>query len=169
MSLWLWGNQNLSHPLNVETDSQTVKRKVKECEQIEAFNSKLPRSFDEVLYASWNNRRRPWRPYGSCSSSRAPIPSLTPAALTLFFESFINSQLGNLDDITLERRQLDSELRNVQGTVTSDKQEWEDVVGYPSQSLSDHCAMVLLILFPFPYFHGDSWIHQLPLPFLLQA
>lgn len=38
------------------------------------------------------------------------------------------------------------------GEVSSDKGEWEDVVGYPSQNLSDHCAMALPILFPLPYF-----------------
>lgn len=33
---------------------------------------------------SWTDRTRPCRPYGSCSSSRVPAPSLATTALTLF-------------------------------------------------------------------------------------
>lgn len=42
--------------------------------------------------------------------------------------------------------------------VSSDKGEWEDVIGYPSQSLSDHCAMALSILFPLPYFGPPTFV-----------
>lgn len=42
-------NKSLLQPLNVETDTQTVETKVKECELIKALNEKLASFLDKVM------------------------------------------------------------------------------------------------------------------------
>lgn len=53
-------------------------------------------------WSSWKNRTRPWRPHGSCSSSRALNSITSTDSRDCLFESVINSQL-DLDNIILER------------------------------------------------------------------
>ncbi|XP_040610166.1 keratin, type II cytoskeletal 3 [Mesocricetus auratus] len=119
-------SKSLLQPISEETDTQTVERKVKGYELVKTLNDKLASFLDKACFVECQNK--------TLESIWALLQQQDPSSITSInsldsrFESFISSLQAELDDITLERGRLDSELRNVQGTVADYKKKYGDEI-----------------------------------------
>ncbi|XP_049986545.1 keratin, type II cytoskeletal 3-like [Alexandromys fortis] len=130
-------NKSLLQPLNVETDTQTVKMKVKEYELIKALNEKLTSFLDKARFVEQQNKtlEATWKQLQQEGPSSLPSTD----SLDSRFESFISSLQGDLDDITLGR--LDAELWNLQGTVADYTKKYEDEINKRKAAENDSAAL----------------------------
>uniref|UniRef100_A0A8C2M083 IF rod domain-containing protein n=1 Tax=Cricetulus griseus TaxID=10029 RepID=A0A8C2M083_CRIGR len=119
-------SKSLLQPLNEKTDPQTVEMKVKGSELIKTLNDKLASFFDKACFVEQQNKTL--ETIWGLLQQQDPSSITSTNSLDTHFESFISSLQVELDDITLERGQLDSELRNVQDTVADYTKKYEDEI-----------------------------------------
>ncbi|XP_027253664.1 keratin, type II cytoskeletal 3 [Cricetulus griseus] len=119
-------SKSLLQPLNEKTDPQTVEMKVKGSELIKTLNDKLASFFDKACFVEQQNKTL--ETIWGLLQQQDPSSITSTNSLDTHFESFISSLQVELDDITLERGHLDSELRNVQDTVADYTKKYEDEI-----------------------------------------
>ncbi|XP_038936319.1 keratin, type II cytoskeletal 6A-like [Rattus norvegicus] len=117
-------NQSLLIPMNLQIDPTIQRVRTEEREQIKTLNNKFASFIDKVRFLEQQNKvlDTKWALLQE-QGTKTVRQNLEP-----LFEQYINNLRRQLDSILGERGRLDSELRNMQGTVEDYKSKYEDEI-----------------------------------------
>ncbi|XP_032746804.1 keratin, type II cytoskeletal 6A-like [Rattus rattus] len=117
-------NQSLLKPMNLQIDPTIQRVRTEEREQIKTLNNKFASFIDKVRFLEQQNKvlDTKWALLQE-QGTKTVRQNLEP-----LFEQYINNLRRRLDSIVGERGRLDSELRNMQGTVEDYKSKYEDEI-----------------------------------------
>ncbi|NWS64614.1 K2C4 protein, partial [Chunga burmeisteri] len=127
-------NQSLLAPLNLEIDPEIQKVRTQEREEIKKLNDKFASFIDKVRFLEQQNRvlETKWKLLQEQGSPRTGGRNFDP-----FFETYISGLRKQLDCLSSEKNQLQSELKSFQDMVEDFKTKYEEEINKRTTSEND--------------------------------
>ncbi|XP_019329340.1 PREDICTED: keratin, type II cytoskeletal 4 [Aptenodytes forsteri] len=118
-------NQSLLAPLNLEIDPEIQKVRTQEREEMRQLNDKFASFIDKVRFLEQQNRvlETKWKLLQEQGGTGTGGRNLDP-----FFESYISGLRKQLDSLSSEKHQLESELKSFQDMVEDFKMKYEEEI-----------------------------------------
>uniref|UniRef100_A0A8C3XC00 IF rod domain-containing protein n=1 Tax=Cyanoderma ruficeps TaxID=181631 RepID=A0A8C3XC00_9PASS len=118
-------NQSLLAPLNLEIDPEIQKVRTEEREEIRKLNDKFASFIDKVRFLEQQNRvlETKWKLLQEQGGTGPGGRSLDP-----FFETYISGLRKQLDCLSSEKHQLETELKSFQDMVEDFKTKYEEEI-----------------------------------------
>ncbi|XP_064591100.1 keratin, type II cytoskeletal 5-like [Zonotrichia leucophrys gambelii] len=118
-------NQSLLAPLNLEIDPEIQKVRTQEREEIKKLNDKFASFIDKVRFLEQQNRvlETKWKLLQEQGGAGTGGRNLDP-----FFETYISGLRKQLDCLSSEKHQLDTELKSFQDMVEDFKTKYEEEI-----------------------------------------
>ncbi|XP_038936556.1 keratin, type II cytoskeletal 6A-like [Rattus norvegicus] len=130
-------NQSLLAPMNLQIDPTIQRVRTEEREQIKTLNNKFASFIDKVRFLEQQNKvlDTKW------ALLQEQGTKTVRQGLETLFEQYINNLRRQLDNIRGQRGRLDSELRNMQGTVEDYKSKYEDEINRHSYAENEFVTL----------------------------
>ncbi|NXV24835.1 K2C4 protein, partial [Cepphus grylle] len=127
-------NQSLLAPLNLEIDPEIQQVRTQEREEMKKLNNKFASFIDKVRFLEQQNRvlETKWKLLQEQGGTVTGGRNLDP-----FFESYISGLRKQLDGLSSEKHQLDSELKSVQDMVEDFKTKYEEEINKRTAAEND--------------------------------
>ncbi|KFQ77690.1 Keratin, type II cytoskeletal 4, partial [Phoenicopterus ruber ruber] len=127
-------NQSLLAPLNLEIDPEIQKVRTQEREEMKQLNNKFASFIDKVRFLEQQNRvlETKWKLLQEQGSPGTGGRNLDP-----FFETYIGGLRKQLDGLSSEKHQLESELKNFQDMVEDFKTKYEEEINKRTAAEND--------------------------------
>ncbi|NXN55672.1 K2C4 protein, partial [Rynchops niger] len=127
-------NQSLLAPLNLEIDPEIQQVRTQEREEMKKLNNKFASFIDKVRFLEQQNRvlETKWKLLQEQGGTGTGGRNLDP-----FFESYISGLRKQLDNLSSEKHQLDSELKSVQDMVEDFKTKYEEEINKRTAAEND--------------------------------
>ncbi|NXV37417.1 K2C4 protein, partial [Rissa tridactyla] len=127
-------NQSLLAPLNLEIDPEIQQVRTQEREEMKKLNNKFASFIDKVRFLEQQNRvlETKWKLLQEQGGTGTGGRNLDP-----FFESYISGLRKQLDSLSSEKHQLDSELKSVQDMVEDFKTKYEEEINKRTAAEND--------------------------------
>ncbi|KFQ32610.1 Keratin, type II cytoskeletal 75, partial [Mesitornis unicolor] len=127
-------NQSLLAPLNLEIDPEIQKVRTQEREEMKQLNNKFASFIDKVRFLEQQNRvlETKWKLLQEQGGVGPGGRSLDP-----LFETYIGGLRKQLDCISSEKLQLDSELKSCQDMVEDFKNKYEEEINKRTTAEND--------------------------------
>ncbi|KAM4880903.1 keratin, type II cytoskeletal 4 [Sylvia borin] len=118
-------NQSLLAPLNLEIDPEIQKVRTQEREEIRKLNDKFASFIDKVRFLEQQNRvlETKWKLLQEQGGTGTGGRNLDP-----FFETYISGLRKQLDCLSSEKHQLETELKSFQDMVEDFKTKYEEEI-----------------------------------------
>uniref|UniRef100_A0A674GRD4 Keratin, type II cytoskeletal 4-like n=1 Tax=Taeniopygia guttata TaxID=59729 RepID=A0A674GRD4_TAEGU len=118
-------NQSLLAPLNLEIDPEIQKVRTQEREEIKKLNDKFASFIDKVRFLEQQNRvlETKWKLLQEQGGTGTGSRNLDP-----FFETYISGLRKQLDCLSSEKLQLETELKSFQDMVEDFKTKYEEEI-----------------------------------------
>ncbi|NXE42613.1 K2C4 protein, partial [Ptilorrhoa leucosticta] len=118
-------NQSLLAPLNLEIDPEIQKVRTQEREEIKKLNDKFASFIDKVRFLEQQNQvlETKWKLLQEQGGAGTGGRSLDP-----FFETYISGLRKQLDCLSSEKHQLETELKSFQDMVEDFKTKYEEEI-----------------------------------------
>uniref|UniRef100_A0A8B9NEG4 IF rod domain-containing protein n=1 Tax=Accipiter nisus TaxID=211598 RepID=A0A8B9NEG4_9AVES len=118
-------NQSLLAPLNLEIDPEIQKVRTQEREEMKKLNDKFASFIDKVRFLEQQNRvlETKWKLLQEQGGTGTGGRNLSP-----FFETYISGLRKQLDGLSSEKLQLESELKSFQDMVEDFKTKYEEEI-----------------------------------------
>ncbi|XP_031950035.1 keratin, type II cytoskeletal 4 [Corvus moneduloides] len=118
-------NQSLLAPLNLEIDPEIQKVRTQEREEIKKLNDKFASFIDKVRFLEQQNRvlETKWKLLQEQGGAGTGGRNLDP-----FFETYISGLRKQLDCLSSEKHQLETELKSFQDMVEDFKTKYEEEI-----------------------------------------
>ncbi|NXO04956.1 K2C75 protein, partial [Rhinopomastus cyanomelas] len=118
-------NQSLLAPLNLEIDPEIQKVRTQEREELKQLNDKFASFIDKVRFLEQQNRvlETKWKLLQEQGGTGTGSRNLDP-----FFETYISGLRKQLDCLSSEKVQLESELKSFQDMVEDFKTRYEEEI-----------------------------------------
>ncbi|XP_039561642.1 keratin, type II cytoskeletal 4-like [Passer montanus] len=118
-------NQSLLAPLNLEIDPEIQRVRTQEREEIKKLNDKFASFIDKVRFLEQQNRvlETKWKLLQEQGGTGTGGRNLDP-----FFETYISGLRKQLDCLSSEKLQLDTELKSFQDMVEDFKTKYEEEI-----------------------------------------
>ncbi|NXQ06924.1 K2C75 protein, partial [Vidua macroura] len=118
-------NQSLLAPLNLEIDPEIQKVRTQEREEIKKLNDKFASFIDKVRFLEQQNRvlETKWKLLQEQGGTGTGGRNLDP-----FFETYISGLRKQLDCLSSEKHQLETELKSFQDMVEDFKTKYEEEI-----------------------------------------
>ncbi|NWS49292.1 K2C5 protein, partial [Probosciger aterrimus] len=131
-------NQSLLAPLNLEIDPEIQKVRTQEREEIKKLNNKFASFIDKVRFLEQQNRvlDTKWKLLQEQGSPGTGSRSLDP-----YFETYINGLRRQLDTLSSEKSQLESELKSFQDMVEDYKTKYEEEINKRTAAENDFVVL----------------------------
>uniref|UniRef100_A0A8C3KNG1 IF rod domain-containing protein n=1 Tax=Calidris pygmaea TaxID=425635 RepID=A0A8C3KNG1_9CHAR len=127
-------NQSLLAPLNLEIDPEIQQVRTQEREEMKKLNNKFASFIDKVRFLEQQNRvlETKWKLLQEQGSTVTSGRNLDP-----FFETYISGLRKQLDGLSSEKLQLDSELKSFQDMVEDFKTKYEEEINKRTAAEND--------------------------------
>ncbi|XP_072703188.1 keratin, type II cytoskeletal 4-like [Ciconia boyciana] len=127
-------NQSLLIPLNLEIDPEIQKVRTQEREEIKKLNDKFASFIDKVRFLEQQNRvlETKWKLLQEQGGTGTGGRNLDP-----FFETYISGLRKQLDCLSSEKHQLESELKSFQDMVEDFKTKYEEEINKRTAAEND--------------------------------
>ncbi|NWH51204.1 K2C4 protein, partial [Fregata magnificens] len=127
-------NQSLLAPLNLEIDPEIQKVRTQEREEMKKLNDKFASFIDKVRFLEQQNRvlDTKWKLLQEQGGTGAGGRNLDP-----FFETYISGLRKQLDNLSSEKLQLESELKSFQDMVEDFKTKYEEEINKRTAAEND--------------------------------
>ncbi|NXE16444.1 K2C4 protein, partial [Lophotis ruficrista] len=127
-------NQSLLAPLNLEIDPEIQKVRTQEREEMKQLNDKFASFIDKVRFLEQQNRvlETKWKLLQEQGGTGTGSRNLDP-----FFETYISGLRKQLDSLSSEKHQLESELRSFQDMVEDFKTKYEEEINKRTAAEND--------------------------------
>ncbi|NXP04393.1 K2C4 protein, partial [Thinocorus orbignyianus] len=127
-------NQSLLAPLNLEIDPEIQQVRTQEREEMKKLNNKFASFIDKVRFLEQQNRvlETKWKLLQEQGGTGTGGRSLDP-----FFETYISGLRKQLDSLSSEKVQLESELKNFQDMVEDFKTKYEEEINKRTAAEND--------------------------------
>ncbi|NXF94062.1 K2C4 protein, partial [Eubucco bourcierii] len=127
-------NQSLLAPLNLEIDPEIQRVRTQEREEIKQLNDKFASFIDKVRFLEQQNRvlETKWKLLQEQGGTGTGGRSLDP-----FFETYISGLRKQLDCLSSEKVQLESELKSFQDMVEDFKTKYEEEINKRTAAEND--------------------------------
>ncbi|NXW71464.1 K2C75 protein, partial [Hirundo rustica] len=127
-------NQSLLAPLNLEIDPEIQKVRTQEREEIRKLNDKFASFIDKVRFLEQQNRvlETKWKLLQEQGGAGPGGRSLDP-----FFETYISGLRKQLDCLSSEKLQLETELKSFQDMVEDFKTKYEEEINKRTAAEND--------------------------------
>uniref|UniRef100_A0A8C4UDG7 IF rod domain-containing protein n=1 Tax=Falco tinnunculus TaxID=100819 RepID=A0A8C4UDG7_FALTI len=127
-------NQSLLAPLNLEIDPEIQKVRTQEREEIKQLNNKFASFIDKVRFLEQQNRilETKWK---LLQEQRGP--GAGGRNLDAVFETYISGLRKQLDSLSSEKQQLQSELKSFQDMVEDFKTKYEEEINKRTAAEND--------------------------------
>ncbi|NXI37888.1 K2C75 protein, partial [Galbula dea] len=127
-------NQSLLAPLNLEIDPEIQKVRTQEREEMKKLNDKFASFIDKVRFLEQQNRvlETKWKLLQEQGSTGTGGRSLDP-----FFETYISGLRKQLDCLSSEKHQLETELKSFQDMVEDFKAKYEEEINKRTSAEND--------------------------------
>ncbi|NXY17202.1 K2C4 protein, partial [Atrichornis clamosus] len=127
-------NQSLLAPLNLEIDPEIQKVRTQEREEIKKLNDKFASFIDKVRFLEQQNRvlETKWKLLQEQGGSGTGGRNLDP-----FFETYISGLRKQLDCLSSEKHQLETELKSFQDMVEDFKTKYEEEINKRTAAEND--------------------------------
>ncbi|XP_010120151.1 PREDICTED: keratin, type II cytoskeletal 4-like [Chlamydotis macqueenii] len=127
-------NQSLLAPLNLEIDPEIQKVRTQEREEMKQLNNKFASFIDKVRFLEQQNRvlETKWKLLQEQGGTATGSRNLDP-----FFETYISGLRKQLDSLSSEKHQLESELRSFQDMVEDFKTKYEEEINKRTAAEND--------------------------------
>ncbi|KAF1541031.1 Keratin, type II cytoskeletal 75, partial [Eudyptula minor] len=127
-------NQSLLAPLNLEIDPEIQKVRTQEREEMRQLNDKFASFIDKVRFLEQQNRvlETKWKLLQEQGGTGTGGRNLDP-----FFESYISGLRKQLDSLSSEKHQLESELKSFQDMVEDFKMKYEEEINKRTAAEND--------------------------------
>ncbi|NXX85469.1 K2C4 protein, partial [Urocolius indicus] len=127
-------NQSLLAPLNLEIDPEIQKVRTQEREEMKQLNNKFASFIDKVRFLEQQNRvlETKWKLLQEQGGTGTGGRNLDP-----FFETYISGLRKQLDFLSSEKHQLQSELKNFQDMVEDFKTKYEEEINKRTAAEND--------------------------------
>ncbi|NWY57670.1 K2C4 protein, partial [Chionis minor] len=118
-------NQSLLAPLNLEIDPEIQQVRTQEREEMKKLNNKFASFIDKVRFLEQQNRvlETKWKLLQEQGGTGTGGRNLDP-----FFETYISGLRKQLDSLSSEKHQLESELKSFQDMVEDFKTKYEEEI-----------------------------------------
>uniref|UniRef100_A0A8B9Z4U1 IF rod domain-containing protein n=1 Tax=Buteo japonicus TaxID=224669 RepID=A0A8B9Z4U1_9AVES len=118
-------NQSLLAPLNLEIDPEIQKVRTQEREEMKKLNNKFASFIDKVRFLEQQNRvlETKWKLLQEQGGTGTGGRNLSP-----YFETYVSGLRKQLDGLSSEKLQLESELKNFQDMVEDFKTKYEEEI-----------------------------------------
>ncbi|XP_021234817.1 keratin, type II cytoskeletal 4-like isoform X3 [Numida meleagris] len=126
-------NQSLLAPLNLEIDPEIQKVRTQEREELKTLNNKFASFIDKVRFLEQQNKvlETKWKLLQEQS------PTTSTRSLDPYFEAYINGLRKQLDGLSSEKIQLESELKSFQDMVEDFKTKYEEEINKRTAAEND--------------------------------
>ncbi|NWU48064.1 K2C4 protein, partial [Dromas ardeola] len=127
-------NQSLLAPLNLEIDPEIQQVRTQEREEMKKLNNKFASFIDKVRFLEQQNRvlETKWKLLQEQGGTGTGGRNLDP-----FFETYISGLRKQLDSLSSEKHQLDSELKSIQDMVEDFKTKYEEEINKRTAAEND--------------------------------
>ncbi|XP_050770124.1 keratin, type II cytoskeletal 4-like [Gymnogyps californianus] len=127
-------NQSLLAPLNLEIDPEIQKVRTQEREEMKQLNNKFASFIDKVRFLEQQNRvlETKWKLLQEQGGTGTGARNLDP-----FFETYISGLRKQLDSLSSEKHQLESELKSFQDMVEDFKTKYEEEINKRTAAEND--------------------------------
>ncbi|XP_010140983.1 PREDICTED: keratin, type II cytoskeletal 4-like, partial [Buceros rhinoceros silvestris] len=127
-------NQSLLSPLNLEIDPEIQKVRTQEREELKKLNNKFATFIDKVRFLEQQNQvlETKWKLLQEQSGTGPAGRNLDP-----FFETYISSLRKQLDRLSGEKHQLQTELKGFQDMVEDFKTKYEEEINKRTAAEND--------------------------------
>ncbi|KFP33303.1 Keratin, type II cytoskeletal 4, partial [Colius striatus] len=127
-------NQSLLAPLNLEIDPEIQKVRTQEREEMKQLNNKFASFIDKVRFLEQQNRvlETKWKLLQEQGGTGTGGRNLDP-----FFETYISGLRKQLDFLSSEKHQLQSELKSFQDMVEDFKTKYEEEINKRTAAEND--------------------------------
>ncbi|NXD88640.1 K2C4 protein, partial [Halcyon senegalensis] len=127
-------NQSLLAPLNLEIDPEIQKVRTQEREEMKKLNDKFASFIDKVRFLEQQNRvlETKWKLLQEQGGTGTGGRNLDP-----FFETYISGLRKQLDCLSSEKHQLESELKTFQDMVEDFKTRYEEEINKRTAAEND--------------------------------
>ncbi|NWI69668.1 K2C4 protein, partial [Todus mexicanus] len=127
-------NQSLLAPLNLEIDPEIQKVRTQEREEMKKLNDKFASFIDKVRFLEQQNRvlETKWKLLQEQGGTVTGGRNLDP-----FFETYISGLRKQLDCLSSEKHQLESELKSFQDMVEDFKTKYEEEINKRTAAEND--------------------------------
>ncbi|NWW48985.1 K2C4 protein, partial [Pedionomus torquatus] len=127
-------NQSLLAPLNLEIDPEIQQVRTQEREELKKLNNKFASFIDKVRFLEQQNRvlETKWKLLQEQGGTVTGGRNLDP-----FFETYISGLRKQLDSLSSEKVQLDSELKSFQDMVEDFKTKYEEEINKRTAAEND--------------------------------
>ncbi|NXW61617.1 K2C4 protein, partial [Eurystomus gularis] len=127
-------NQSLLAPLNLEIDPEIQKVRTQEREEMKKLNDKFASFIDKVRFLEQQNRvlETKWKLLQEQGGTGTCGRNLDP-----FFETYISGLRKQLDCLSSEKHQLESELKSFQDMVEDFKTKYEEEINKRTAAEND--------------------------------
>ncbi|XP_032842456.2 keratin, type II cytoskeletal 4-like [Tyto alba] len=127
-------NQSLLSPLNLEIDPEIQKVRTQEREEMKKLNNKFASFIDKVRFLEQQNRvlETKWKLLQEQGGVGPGGRNLDP-----FFETYISGLRKQLDGLSSEKHQLESELKSFQDMVEDFKTKYEEEINKRTAAEND--------------------------------
>ncbi|NWU95153.1 K2C75 protein, partial [Upupa epops] len=127
-------NQSLLAPLNLEIDPEIQRVRTQEREELKQLNDKFASFIDKVRFLEQQNRvlETKWKLLQEQGG-----PGTGGRNLDLFFETYISGLRKQLDCLSSEKHQLESELKSFQDMVEDFKTKYEEEINKRTAAEND--------------------------------
>ncbi|XP_052665440.1 keratin, type II cytoskeletal 4-like [Harpia harpyja] len=127
-------NQSLLAPLNLEIDPEIQKVRTQEREEMKKLNNKFASFIDKVRFLEQQNRvlETKWKLLQEQGGTGTGGRNFSP-----FFETYISGLRKQLDSLSSEKLQLESELKSFQDMVEDFKTKYEEEINKRTTAEND--------------------------------
>ncbi|NXW11511.1 K2C4 protein, partial [Fregetta grallaria] len=127
-------NQSLLAPLNLEIDPEIQKVRTQEREEMKKLNDKFASFIDKVRFLEQQNRvlETKWKLLQEQGGTGTGGRNLDP-----YFETYISGLRKQLDSLSSEKHQLESELKSFQDMVEDFKTKYEEEINKRTAAEND--------------------------------
>ncbi|NXH69860.1 K2C4 protein, partial [Hydrobates tethys] len=127
-------NQSLLAPLNLEIDPEIQKVRTQEREELKTLNDKFASFIDKVRFLEQQNRvlETKWKLLQEQGGTGTGGRNLDP-----YFETYISGLRKQLDSLSSEKHQLESELKSFQDMVEDFKTKYEEEINKRTAAEND--------------------------------
>ncbi|NXY79408.1 K2C4 protein, partial [Glareola pratincola] len=127
-------NQSLLTPLHLEIDPEIQQVRTQEREEMKKLNNKFASFIDKVRFLEQQNRvlETKWKLLQEQGGTGTGGRNLDP-----FFETYISGLRKQLDGLSSEKHQLDSELKSIQDMVEDFKTKYEEEINKRTAAEND--------------------------------
>ncbi|XP_009878349.1 PREDICTED: keratin, type II cytoskeletal 4-like [Charadrius vociferus] len=127
-------NQSLLAPLNLEIDPEIQQVRTQEREEMKKLNNKFASFIDKVRFLEQQNRvlETKWKLLQEQGGTGTGGRNLDP-----FFETYISGLRKQLDSLSSEKHQLESELKSFQDMVEDFKTKYEEEINKRTAAEND--------------------------------